>query len=94
MKPKNFARYASMARRMRRTAPVAIEHSGGRQTIYGCLCGARHTCATNYRQAVHVQEFCYDHNESCWPLFERRLAARRPGWLDARRADIYNNDNH
>ena len=53
--------------RMRRTAPVGIIHSGGKQTILDCcLCGARHTCATSYRQAKHVAEFrAYHDAEKC-----------------------------
>lgn len=54
--------YRRMNTRARRTRATAIEHSGGSQTIYGCICGARHTCATSYRQARHVSEWRKEHD--------------------------------
>lgn len=50
--------------KMRRTGATAIEHSGGKQTIFGCVCGARHTAATSYRDARHVQDWIARH-ENC-----------------------------
>lgn len=53
--------------KLRRSNPVGIIHSGGSQTILDCaLCGDRHTCATSYRRAKHVQEFrAYHDAEKC-----------------------------
>ena len=50
-------RYYRAARpQARRTAATAIVHSGGKQTIYGCVCGSRHTVATLWRdKTVHLQ---------------------------------------
>ena len=56
------------APRLRRTGPTAIIHSGDKQTIFGCLCGAQHTCATNYRQAHHVADWRDYHDNHCWPV--------------------------
>lgn len=47
---------------LRRTRSVAIERSGQCQTVYGCLCGARHTACSDYRQARHVKEFMAKHS--------------------------------
>lgn len=48
---------------LRRTASTAIIHSGGKQTIFGCLCGSRHTCATDWngRDSKHVQDWQQEH---------------------------------
>ena len=68
MKLSNFIEWRKQfSPKLRRTAPVGIIHSGGQRTIYGCLCGAQHTCATSYRKARHVKEFVSQHNQSCWP---------------------------
>lgn len=39
------------------------KYSNNSQTVYGCLCGATHTCATYYREAKHVARFCIDHSD-------------------------------
>lgn len=94
MKPQDFAAQLDFARAMRRTRPTAIVHSGGRRTIFGCLCGARHTCATSYRQARHVEAWCEQHDTQCWPRFEGVVARRAPGWLDRQRDAVYSDDTH
>lgn len=48
---------------LRRKDSVAIIHSGCKQTVYGCLCGAVHTCATRHRNAKHVERFIDAHCE-------------------------------
>lgn len=48
--------------RMRRVFSTAVEHTGGQQTTYRCLCGARHTVATEYRQAKHLCEWRQEHS--------------------------------
>lgn len=53
--------YRKLNPRARRTKSTAIIHSGGKQTIFSCVCGARHTCATDYRQAKHVSEWKNNH---------------------------------
>ena len=74
---------------LRRTAPTAIVHSGSRQTIFDCLCGSRHTCATDFngRAAKHVREWQKLHNLSCNPI---------PKAIETedKRQEIYSNDNH
>jgi len=42
--------------RARRTRATAIVHNGARQTIYGCVCGSRHSTSTDWngRNALHV----------------------------------------
>lgn len=55
---------------LRRRRPTAIIRSGSGQTVYGCLCGSLHTCATRYRDAKHVRDWIAAH-EGC----ARRIAA-------------------
>lgn len=90
----DFASMQRHARALRRQFATAIVHSGGQQTIFGCVCGARHTCATSYRQARHVAEWRAEHENSCGARFGRLLDRREASWLDRQRAWIYNNDNH
>ena len=63
--PRNEAEATQELRRrfptMRRERSTAIVHSGGERTIFGCVCGAEHTCATSYRQAKHVRQWREDH---------------------------------
>ena len=61
--------------RLRRTSATAIIHSGGKQTIFGCLCGAKHTCATDWngRDSKHVAVWCREH-EACADAIAARLA--------------------
>ena len=49
----------------RRTAATAIIHSGGKQTIYQCVCGSVHTCSTQWRgrNSRHVQAWRIDHED-------------------------------
>lgn len=49
--------------RARRTHSVAIVHSGSKQTIFGCVCGATHTAAASYRNAKHVDRFRARHEQ-------------------------------
>ena len=48
---------------LRRTSSTAIVHSGGRATVFGCLCGSYHTTSTDYRgrEARHVREWQKEH---------------------------------
>ena len=48
---------------LRRTASTAIVRSGGTQTVFGCLCGSRHTCATDWngRESKHVRDWQQEH---------------------------------
>lgn len=55
---------------LRRRRPTAIIRSGSGQTVYGCLCGSVHTCATRHRDAKHVRDWIAAH-EDC----ARRIAA-------------------
>jgi hypothetical protein len=59
---------------MRRTKPVAIIHSGGKQTIFGCVCGAQHTTATRYRgKTRHEADFRLAHKYCA-----ERIVAEQP----------------
>ena len=86
----NFIEWRKLASpSLRRTGPTAIIHSGGTQTIFGCLCGATHTCATDYdgRNSKHVREWRELHDETCDPV---------PHFLAVEkfREEIYSNDTH
>jgi hypothetical protein len=48
--------------RSRRTGPTAIVKSGGIQTIFDCICGSRHSCATRHRgNTRHELDWRKDH---------------------------------
>lgn len=55
--------YRSTHPRSRRSNATAIEHNGGKKTVFGCLCGARHSCATSHREVLHVALWCADHSD-------------------------------
>lgn len=59
--------------RMRRTAATAIIHSGGKRTIFGCLCGSQHTTSTDWhgRDAKHVQDWRDVHSDCAVKIAER-----------------------
>jgi hypothetical protein len=65
---------------MRRTRATAIIHSGGRQTIYGCVCGARHTTSTDWngRDAKHVREWRDEHAACAARVLETLTATATP----------------
>lgn len=69
--------------RLRRTRSTAIIHSGGRQTIFGCLCGAEHTTSTEWhgRDAVHVAVWRQEH-EDCAARLAAEYEAGRTLVLD------------
>lgn len=47
----------------RRTSSTAITHSGGQLTVYGCICGDKHTEATRYRgQSRHYHDWAAAHD--------------------------------
>lgn len=80
--------------RARRTGPTAIEHSGGTQTIYGCVCGSRHTVATRNRGSTkHEREWQRAHANCLLDWVARHACPRdMPGLGDqaerlCRRAD-------
>ena len=56
-------RRVGVFRRMRRTRATAIVHGGGNQTIFGCICGSRHTTSTDWdgRHAKHVLTWRDEH---------------------------------
>lgn len=60
--------------RARRTESTAIVRNGSRKTIYGCVCGAEHTCATSYRGAVHVAAWRAEHADCMTKAVSRQLA--------------------
>lgn len=66
---------------IRRSSPTAIVHSGGKQTIFGCVCGATHTTSTDWngRRAKHVIEWQRRHDESCRELYEAIRDGRQEG---------------
>lgn len=93
---KNYHKMKSAACALRRTGATAIEHSGGRQTIFGCLCGSRHTASTDWngRNAKHVQDWQGQHEASCGELYSQMIARRSDDWLLSQRDMTYSNDNH
>lgn len=56
---------------IRRKQPTAIIHSGGKRTIYSCVCGSQHTCATRHREVKHVADWREEHDETCRELYEQ-----------------------
>jgi len=62
---------------MRRSCATAIIHSGGKRTIFGCLCGSQHTTSTDWhgRDAKHVQTWQDEHAE-CAIKIAQKLQAR------------------
>lgn len=77
-----IARVREVFPRLRRSASTAIVHSGGKQTIFGCLCGSSHTTSTDWngRAAKHVREWERDH-ASCALRVAERLSAGLPAKL-------------
>ncbi len=73
---------------LRRSRPTAIVHSGGKQTVFGCLCGGTHTCATDFggRDAKHVQEWLSDHADCAERM--ATIAALPGASLQRRRAGV------
>ena len=55
---------------LRRTKPTAIVRSGSRRTVFSCLCGETHSCATewNGRNSRHVLIWRRIHDNSCDPV--------------------------
>lgn len=51
--------------RMRRNRATAIVRNGSLRTVYGCICGESHSCATLYRGAKHVTEWRHRHDKEC-----------------------------
>lgn len=47
----------------RRTNSTAIVHSGSRQTIFDCVCGAIHTCSSWHRDSKHVSQWRTEHSD-------------------------------
>ena len=94
MKTINLHDMQSVARSYRRTGATAITHSGGKQTIFGCLCGSRHTTSTDWygRSAKHVQDWQEQHETSCGELYAQMIARRDNDWLVAQRDAIYSSD--
>jgi len=69
----------------RRTSAPAIMHSGGKQTVFECVCGATHTCATSHRDAKHVTLWRVAHRNciktaiSAWPYWQVMTALETLG---------------
>lgn len=55
---------------LRRTRPTAIFHSGGKKTVFDCICGATHSTSTDWngRNAKHVINWRDKHDNECDPL--------------------------
>ena len=92
----NYREMQKFARSLRRTSATAIEHSGGKQTIFGCICGSRHTTSTDWngRNAKHVIEWQVQHDIKCAKRFERIQARKSDDWMAAQRDYTYSDDNH
>jgi hypothetical protein len=72
-------------RRLRRTRPVAIVHSGSKCTIFACLCGASHSAESTRRgrNARHVSEFFASHKD-CAQALAARMDALTLSYKNAR----------
>jgi hypothetical protein len=58
----------------RRANSTAIIHSGGRRTIYGCVCGATHTEATDYRgKSKHYADWRRAHKDCMFHAIQEKL---------------------
>lgn len=73
---------------LRRTRSTAIIHSGGRQTIYGCVCGATHTCATSYRRARHVATWREEHAQCAYRAWRKAMGLWDRSGLELPRAGV------
>ena len=93
---KNFSDMQKFSRSLRRTGATAIIHSGGKRTIFGCLCGATHTASTewNGRNAKHVTDWIQQHEASCRTRFTRALYRRTDAWMSVQRDAVYSDDTH
>jgi hypothetical protein len=96
MKTADYAEMVGEAKRYRRTSATAIIHSGGKRTICGCVCGARHTTSTDWdgRNARHVVDWKAKHETSCGSVWAEITERRQPGWLDEQRDAVYSDDTH
>jgi hypothetical protein len=63
---------------MRRSKSTAIVHTGSRQTVFGCLCGAQHTVATDYRRAKHLRDWQDDHEPCIITIAQKIKAGQNP----------------
>lgn len=60
-----MAYYRKSNPKARRLRATAIEHNGGKRTVFGCICVCRHTVATDWRdKTVHLKIWRADH-ENC-----------------------------
>lgn len=66
-----ITRYRREHPRARRTNSTAIVHSGSKQTVYDCVCGAQHTAATRYRgETKHEREWLAEHSDCVVKLYD------------------------
>ncbi len=57
-------RYRSAHPSARRERATAIEHNGGKRTVFGCICGSRHSVATDWRnKTVHLAIWRANHED-------------------------------
>jgi hypothetical protein len=49
----------------RRNRATAIVHNGGTKTVFGCVCGAKHSTSTDWngRNAKHVEDWRGEHDD-------------------------------
>ena len=66
---------------LRRERPTAIIHNGGKRTVYGCICGSTHSCATDWRgrDSVHVAVWRAEH-DSCAEDLKNATAMKVGSW--------------
>jgi len=68
MTPLTFNEWRKINRpALRRVTPVGITHNGGRQRIYGCICGASISMCAKWPMTKRVSDFVDAHNVSCVP---------------------------
>ena len=61
----------------RRDRPTAIVHNGSAQTIFACICGARHSTSTDWhgRDALHVDKWRAEH-DGCFEIWHDAQSPR------------------
>lgn len=80
--------YRLLHPRARRTRATAIIRNGSKRTVYGCVCGAQHTCATAWRgrDSRHVADWRYVHEKCLRACVIPRLRADWAKHLETYRA--------
>lgn len=56
--------YRATHPKARRAFPTAIVHNGSSKTVFECICGSRHSCATRHRyDTAHYWDWRLAHSD-------------------------------